>query len=372
MSALRVKFVDDYCPFSEGTCYLYDNLRRHFDLEVTEDPDYLFYSVFGYEHSNPRYDRCVRIWHTGENIRPDFDRCDYALSCDYLEGDPRYLRLPEYVRSHGERASLLVKPLLLGSQRVTGPVLGSQTLGSQTLGSQTLGSQTLGSQTLGSQTLGSQTLDAEVVLASKTRFCNFLYTNDRARTRVRFFQALSKYKQVDSGGTVLNNMGRVVPNNLTDKLTFLSQYKFTIAFENVRYPGYTTEKLVDPMLAGSIPIYWGNWQVGREFNTRSFVCCHEYESFEDVIEEIVRLDRDGGRYIAKMKEPWLLGNTPNEHMRLEYLISFFGRVFATTPHAYPRWSGVSARDHGLRTSDHSPEYEPPSHLIEPPEYRVFE
>ena len=327
MSPLRVKFVDDYCPFSDGTCYLYDNLRRHFDLEVTDDPDYLFYSVFGYEHSNPRYDRCVRIWHTGENIRPDFDRCDYALSCDYLEGDPRYLRLPEYVRSHGERARLLVK---------------------------------------------STVLDAESVLASKTRFCNFLYANDRARTRARFFQLLSKYKQVDSGGTVLNNMGRVVPNNLTDKLAFLSQYKFTIAFENARYPGYTTEKLVDPMLAGSIPIYWGNWEVGRELNTRSFVNCHEYASFEEVVDEVVRLDQDGGRYIARVREPWLPGNAPNEYMRQDNLVRFFERVFATPPHLRPRWSGVPARDHGLRTVNHKPEYAPPPNMIGRPELRVFE
>jgi len=283
VSPLRVKFVDDYCPFSDGTCYLYDNLRRHFDLEVTDDPDYLFYSVFGYEHSNPRYDRCVRIWHTGENIRPDFDRCDYALSCDYLEGDPRYLRLPEYVRSHGERARLLVK---------------------------------------------STVLDAESVLASKTRFCNFLYANDRARTRARFFQLLSKYKQVDSGGTVLNNMGRVVPNNLTDKLAFLSQYKFTIAFENARYPGYTTEKLVDPMLAGSIPIYWGSPRVSEEFNPRSFINCHGYTSQQSAIEQVIKMDQDDSLYLEYLNAPWLHGNKPSPCCLPDYIIPFFQMVFA--------------------------------------------
>ena len=332
MSSCKVKFVDDYAPFSEVTCHLYDRLRRHFDLEISEEPDYLFYSVFGYEHVNPRYDRCVRIWHAGENIRPDFTRCDYALSHDYLEGDPRHLRYPEYLRSLGgniERARLLVKP----SQRA---------------------------------------FDAEAVFESKTLFCNFLYTNDCAKTRMRFFSELSKYKRVDSGGTVLNNMGRTVPKGLSNKLAFLSPYKFTIAFENARYAGYTTEKLVDPMQAGSIPIYWGNWQVGREFNTRSFVCCHDYATFDEVIEEIVRLDQDGGRYIAKMRESWLLGNIPNEYMRSDNLVRFFERVFATPPHLRPRWSGVSARDHGLCTINHSPTYVPPPHLIGSPELRVFE
>jgi alpha(1,3/1,4) fucosyltransferase len=329
VSSCRVKFVDDYASCSDNTCYLYSQLRRHFDLEVVDDPDFLFYSVFGHEHSNPRYDRCVRIWHAGENIRPDFARCDYALSSDHIEGEPRHLRLPEYVRNLGglERSRLLVKP---------------------------------------------PSFDAEAVLGTKTRFCNFLYANGSAKTRMRFFSELSKYKQVDSGGSVLNNIGRMVPRGHADKLAFLQSYKFTIAFENARYPGYVTEKLVDPMLANSIPIYWGNWQVEREFNTRSFVCCHEYESFNDVIEEIVRLDQDGGRYVAKMREPWLVDNILNEYMRSDYLVPFFERVFATPAYSYPRWSGVVARDYGFRAAGHGPEYQPPAHMVGPPEYRVFE
>ena len=41
-------------------------------------------------------------------------------------------------------------------------------------------------------------------------------------------------------------------------------YKFSIAFENAWYPGYTSEKIVTSMLAGTIPIYWGNPDISRE------------------------------------------------------------------------------------------------------------
>ena len=50
------------------------------------------------------------------------------------------------------------------------------------------------------------------------------------------------------------------PNRLQGKLDFLRDYKFTLAVENNIWPGYTTEKLVDPMFAGSIPIYVGDPQ----------------------------------------------------------------------------------------------------------------
>jgi glyoxylate carboligase len=54
----------------------------------------------------------------------------------------------------------------------------------------------------------------------------------------------------------MNNIGYIVDN----KRQFQSEYKFSIAFENnahrPQYPGYTTEKIMEPMTVNSIPIYW--------------------------------------------------------------------------------------------------------------------
>ena len=41
---------------------------------------------------------------------------------------------------------------------------------------------------------------------------------------------------------------------------------FTIAFKNDSYPGYTTEKIYEPMYVNSLPIYSGNPLVYRDFN----------------------------------------------------------------------------------------------------------
>ena len=56
-------------------------------------PDVLIYSVFGERHK--KYN-CRKIFYTGENVRPDFKACDYAISFDPTN-DPRNLRLPVYI-----------------------------------------------------------------------------------------------------------------------------------------------------------------------------------------------------------------------------------------------------------------------------------
>ena len=68
-------------------------------------------------------------------------------------------------------------------------------------------------------------------------------------------------------GRVLNTLG----HRVADKQAFLRDYKFTIAFENESHPGYTTEKIVEPMLADSIPIYWGDPLVGTDFEVESWL-----------------------------------------------------------------------------------------------------
>lgn len=320
---IKIKFLDGYPGFlTDRNLYTY-RLDTRFDLEISDDPDFVFFGVIGYEHARARYDKCIRIWYTDENFRPDFTKCDYALTFDYMEKEPRNLRFPLYVR--GCQWSWLVK---------------------------------------------SPQADLEAMLRTKTRFCNFVYANADARIRQEFFHKLSRYKRVDAAGRVCNNVGYLADN----KLDFLSPYKFTIAFENASWPGYTTEKIVDPMLVGSMPIYWGNPLIERDFNPRSFVNCHEFSSLDEVVDEVIRLDQDDSLYLAKMKEPWFHDNVPNEYFGSTYLTDFFARVFEREPYSYPRWSGVIPRNFGIiQFMPERAEYLKNLDLfVGPMEHRIFE
>src|SRR6185295_15504254 len=110
----------------------------------------------------------------------------------------------------------------------------------------------------------------------------------------------------------LNNVGFNVPLIAGAKTEFLKAYKFNIAFENASVPGYTTEKLVEPMAARCLPIYWGNPRIGEEFNSGSFLNYYDFPSEERLVEEIIALDQDDTRYLLKLQQPNFHNNTPNE------------------------------------------------------------
>src|SRR6185312_1919390 len=143
--------------------------------------------------------------------------------------------------------------------------------------------------------------------------------NPNARERIDFFHKLSEYKKVDSAGRYLNNVGHSVEN----KKEFIKDYKFVISFENSCYPGYTTEKLIEPMLVNSIPIYWGNPRVGEDFNTRSFVNINDFKSFDEAIQYIIELDNDDEKYLESASQPWFNENTIADEYSEESLLDFF-------------------------------------------------
>ena len=77
------------------------------------------------------------------------------------------------------------------------------------------------------------------------------------------------------------------------KVSFISNYKFTIAFENTAMGGYSTEKILHPLIARSIPIYWGDPFLEREFNTNALIYCNPYiVNIDSIVDRIVELDRD--------------------------------------------------------------------------------
>ena len=139
--------------------------------------------------------------------------------------------------------------------------------------------------------------------------------------RIDFFNRLQKYKGVDSGGGTLNNIGFRVD----EKIGFLKDYKFTIAFENDIQPGYTTEKLLDPFLSGSLPIYMGNPIVGLDFNKDSFICANDYPDLDSVIRRVVEIDNHDELYNHMMNSNILLNPLP-EWTSKDWYISCWEKI----------------------------------------------
>ena len=92
-----------------------------------------------------------------------------------------------------------------------------------------------------------------------------------------------------------------------------------LAFENTSSPGYITEKLVEPLLAGCIPIYWGAPDVSRYFNPQCMINVSEFTDMRDAVEHILQVASDPERMRAILDAPAFPGNVPPECLSPEYV-----------------------------------------------------
>ncbi|WP_240329637.1 glycosyltransferase family 10 domain-containing protein, partial [Helicobacter suis] len=127
----------------------------------------------------------------------------------------------------------------------------------------------------------------------KRDFASFVASNPNAPMRNACYQELNLYRPVASGGQVFNTIGKPVSN----KHDFLSQYKFNLCFENSKGFGYTTEKIIDAYFAHTIPIYWGNPAVAKDFNPKSFINVHDFKDFTEALDFIAYLDTHDNAYL---------------------------------------------------------------------------
>jgi hypothetical protein len=67
---------------------------------------------------------------------------------------------------------------------------------------------------------------------------------------------------------VLERFGRgAVVGRLGEKAAWLAPYRYSVVIENSRVNGYFTEKLLDCLACGCVPLYWGDPLVGDTFES---------------------------------------------------------------------------------------------------------
>lgn len=242
MKKIKIKFVDFWPGFINNDNYFYNLLSEEFIIELSDKPELIFYSSYGKEYLNYK---CIRIFYCAENERPDFTACDYALTFDFNKRK-NHFRLPLFV--------LYINPptFLIELQREK------------------------------------ERDEALRIWKRKTKFCCMVVSNPNPKKRINFFKEVSVWKKIDSGGKCFNNVGGIVE----DKLEFIKDYKFVLSFENSSYPGYTTEKIMEPLMVNSIPIYWGNKRINEDINKEVFINVDDFRSYKDVFNKMIQIDNN--------------------------------------------------------------------------------
>lgn len=284
---IKIGFVDtfDGCPQFFMDCF---TTISRMDLQFIRDDDYpdiLFFgdSNFGSVNRQQKYlDVPVRIFYTGENIRPNGQPANYGLGFDHIQTE-NYLRLPLWVLNiHylATRFSIDVfKPVKYDSSY------------------------------------------------ENRRFCGFVQSNPNCQKRNEIFHLVNnKIAIIDSAGPLFNNTGFILPrgeDGVLQKLKWLSNYKFTLAAENGQFPGYITEKLLEAKLAGTIPIYYGSETIALDFNPKSFIDYHMFADDNQFIRHVERVNSDTFLYKDILEAPIFDQERLNHYNNILYKLSEF-------------------------------------------------
>ena len=272
---LTVSFCDwwrsEYCggEFDTNNNYFTNLLRKYgnYDVKIIEpnqNPDILFYSIFGDSHKSLNARR--KVFFSGE---PYGQRNDADFNITFDSNSHKNTRLPLW--------------LCYFSNSILDECIKRKN----------------------NQNNSKTNID---IHKKRTDFCSFIASGPGLRNnRKEFVDKLSKYKIVDCGGRYLNNIGGEVPIglNCSGKIEHNNNYKFAMAFESASYPGYVTEKICDIYKSNCIPIYWGHPDIIKDFNPKTFINANDFTNFDELIDYIIKVDNDDELYASFFKEPVL-------------------------------------------------------------------
>ena len=236
-----------------------------------DNPDYLIYNVFGYKHLNSKYDKSIKIAIFTENKIPDLLEVDYDMGFSHINYLDRYFKYNIF-----EYNDNLIKDIK------------------------------------------KKVIDSPI----KKKFCAAVISNGNPNSfRIKFINELNKYKIIDMGGKYKNNVGGPVKN----KIEFLSNYKFSIAMENSEGEGYTSEKIYQSYISGTIPIYYGNYNLDEFYNHKTYILIKDINDMKKKIEYIKKIDNDDRLYKSIFKENILNNYNINKIFQEEK--EFFWNIF---------------------------------------------
>lgn len=252
---VRIADIDNKNPYLiKHPDFFIGLLRQKYNVTIltdgNEEPDILFYSCVGM--SNVKWTRCMRIYYSAERFYPDFNMCDYAIGLTNIGITERFLHFPFYVFYN----DLMRKYENLPNIEASTPYLNRD-------------------------------------------FCSTVVTDPyRSPIFFDFFDRLSEYKPIASGGKWNNTVGGPVP----DKIDFIKNYKFHLAFENMRADHYVTEKILEALVARTVPIYWGSKSVKKEFGEGSYIDISDFDTIDRAIDYIKKVDVDDNLYLQILRQ----------------------------------------------------------------------
>lgn len=279
MDNVNVSYIDFWGGLDADTfwfsTYLKSRYNKVFNFKSNPNQaDIIFGSCFGNSILQYKNSKAVKIFFTGENVRPNLNEYDYSISFDLDSIGGRNIRFPLW--------NLYVNWWDVDSENINLTEFNK--------------------------------VHNPIDVYNRKEFCCIVIGNP-VQNRIDVSRKLSEYKPVHGYGSVFGNRfdGR--------KIELLQKYRYNICFENAIHPGYHTEKLLEAKIAGCIPIYYGDDTASIDFNEKCFINYKNYNSPEALLEYIKYLEENEDKFLEIASEP-LFVNPPS----FEVLDNFFDRI----------------------------------------------
>lgn len=257
---IKVNFADFWEGLDYKTFKLYKILNKHYNLIISDKPDYLFCSSF-YFDEYLSYNDCLKIFYSKKSGTTNYLRHDYGIdSNDDAPNGRQHIYCPDYFCSSEDFIFEKMKNKHLDIKGHEEELLNRD-------------------------------------------FCGYIYSNDVSIAKL-IQEKLDQYKKVN----YLEEFDRinVLGKTQKDKYDFLKKYKFSIVCENDKKNGYITEKVLDAFAAKTIPIYYGANNVNKYFNPEAMIIIKDEDDIDNAIERIKQIDEDDELYLHMLKQPAIL------------------------------------------------------------------
>lgn len=109
---------------------------------------------------------------------------------------------------------------------------------------------------------------------------------------------LGKCMKTSRKDSAVLTFGKTAQETLYLKQKAISHYLFYLAFENTNEPGYITEKVLDALIAGTVPVYYGDSAGCKKIlpHPRAAIFVDDFTTTEKLAEYLLYLSRNATAY----------------------------------------------------------------------------
>lgn len=118
-----------------------------------------------------------------------------------------------------------------------------------------------------------------------------------------------------------------MPSVCLDKPSLLRNYKFCLCIENARFKGYVTEKIIEAIVAGVVPIYIGAPNIRTIIPPTCYINIEDFPNFPSLLSYINSLDETEAKKIIQAGRQFLMANTTYSYEGFSALVkNYFDRL----------------------------------------------